>query len=61
MIITNELIESLKTRNGGWTKRSLAVLGINWPPTKGWKNRIIGNELAITDLQLADLIETRHD
>ena len=34
-------IESLKTPNGGWTKASLASLGVSWPPPKGWKERLI--------------------
>jgi len=45
MIITNELIEQLKTAAGGWTKESLALMGVDWPPQKGWKERIIGNEM----------------
>jgi len=34
-------IESLKTQRGGWTKESLASLGVPWPPPKGWKERLI--------------------
>jgi hypothetical protein len=35
-IVTPELIESLKSPNGGWTKKNLAFLGVQWPPIKGW-------------------------
>ena len=35
--ITSEKIIELQTPAGGWTKESLAQLGISWPPPKGWK------------------------
>lgn len=34
-------IESLKTPAGGWTKASLASLGVGWPPPKGWKANLL--------------------
>jgi hypothetical protein len=34
-------IESLKTPAGGWTKASLASLGVSWPPKKGWKKTLL--------------------
>jgi len=34
-------IESLKTARGGWTKASLASLGVPWPPPAGWKQRLL--------------------
>lgn len=40
---SESLIESLKTPKGGWTKASLALLGVPWPPPKGWKKRLIGH------------------
>ncbi len=45
-LITLEVIEKLKTRAGGWTRRDLALLGVPWPPVSGWKDRIIGNEMS---------------
>lgn len=45
MTITQELIDSLKTPAGGWTKSSLQTLGVAWPPKKGWQKEIIGREL----------------
>lgn len=33
-------IDNLKTPAGGWTKATLAKLGISWPPPKGWKKRL---------------------
>ena len=34
-------VESLKTPKGGWTKVSLAMLGVPWLPTKGWKKALV--------------------
>jgi hypothetical protein len=33
-------IESMKTPKGGWTKESLQLLGVGWPPPKGWKKKL---------------------
>lgn len=41
MKVTIEEIEAKKTKNGGWTKDTLAEWGVSWPPEKGWKQRII--------------------
>lgn len=45
MIITNDYLEQNKTPKGAWTKKQLAAIGVNWPPKKGWKKRVIGNEI----------------
>lgn len=34
-------IEASKTPKGGWTKQQLAAWGVEWPPVKGWKRRLI--------------------
>ena len=36
-----ERIESLKSPAGGWTRASLAQLGVPWPPPKGWRRALI--------------------
>lgn len=47
MKVTIEEIEAKKTKNGGWTKDTLAEWGIPWPPVKGWKQRLIDQGAAI--------------
>jgi hypothetical protein len=37
-----EKIANLKTPRDGWTKESLAKLGVAWPPAKGWKKKLEG-------------------
>jgi 8-oxo-dGTP diphosphatase len=33
-------IERAKTKNGGWTKKTLAQWGVPWPPPKGWRDEL---------------------
>ncbi len=42
--MTAEEIESRKSDRGGWTRASLAELGVPWPPPKGWKRRLLKPE-----------------
>ena len=46
MIITEEWIVKNKTPNGGYNKKQFEILGIQYPPKKGWKDEIIGLELS---------------
>ena len=48
-IITEELIKSYETEKGGYLQKDLKMLGVEWPPLKGWKSRIIGNEVKVTE------------
>lgn len=38
------LIDGLKSPAGGWTRKSLARLGVPWPPPRGWRQRLIDGE-----------------
>jgi hypothetical protein len=41
---TLEEIEALKTKKGGYTRKSLESLGVPWPPKKGWKKRLLADK-----------------
>ncbi|MDG1752587.1 MAG: hypothetical protein P8I03_13140 [Thalassotalea sp.] len=43
--LSKELIEMGRTGNGGYTKKQLKVLGVDWPPAKGWLKAMIGTEI----------------
>ena len=47
--ITHSLINSFQSKRGGFSKQSLSLLGIPWPPSKGWKDRIIGTTIEINE------------
>jgi len=40
--ITSELIEAGASERGGWNRRQILALGIDWPLSNGWKSRAIG-------------------
>ena len=45
MRVTREWIDRFKTGRGGWTRKQLAAIGVEWPPPKGWKHRAEGTEI----------------
>jgi hypothetical protein len=45
MIITDEWLIKNRTFAGGYNKKQFNILGIEYPPQKGWKEKIIGKEL----------------
>lgn len=49
MIVTKTWIMDNRTTGGAWTKVQLAALGIDWPPPKGWLQRLEGTY--ITSIQ----------
>ncbi len=45
MIITDDWLIKNKTPAGGYNKKQFDILGIQYPPQKGWKEKLIGKEL----------------
>lgn len=43
--VTAQLIEAGKSVKGGWSQAQLAILGIAWPPPKGWIQQVIGRTI----------------
>ena len=46
MILTKKYIMANRTDRGAWTRPQIEALGIEWPPRKGWIDRVIGNEIS---------------
>lgn len=40
--LTIPLLELMKTGNGGYTYKSLKLLGVETPPKKGWRKKLVG-------------------
>jgi hypothetical protein len=38
-------IEAAKSVRGGWNKETLAKWGIEWPPKRGWRKRLIASNI----------------
>ena len=45
MKLTRQFFLNNRTKNGGFTKKQLEVLGLEWPPKKGWQKAFIGKEI----------------
>lgn len=50
-IITNRILDEIKTKKGGYTKKQLSILKIEWPPQKGWKIKVINMEITLEELE----------
>jgi len=44
--LTQERLKDLCTERGGYTKATLSALGVDWPPKKGWKARLVGKVIS---------------
>ena len=54
--IDEDLLEAIRTERGGWTKAQFNILGIMWPPQKGWKVKLYDKPITDDDLRrLMDL------
>ena len=46
-----DFFERGRSAAGGWSAKQLAVLGIKWPPRKGWLRGMIGDWISIEDAE----------
>lgn len=42
--LTEEDVLMAMSSNGGWSAAQLKLIGVEWPPEKGWKTRAVGAE-----------------
>lgn len=47
--VTPELIEAGRSIRGGWSRGQLALLGEDWPPRAGWKQRALERTITYAD------------
>lgn len=45
IVLTEEMIQAARTPKGGYTKKQLAAIGVDWPPQKGWAKAVVGKEI----------------
>lgn len=50
-LITEELLAKGRSPAGGWTRAQLIAIGVDWPPIRGWKAKILGTEISEESLQ----------
>ena len=51
MKVTEEFIKKGKTLKGGYTKKQLEILGISWPPQKGWVKKVLNKEISVEEAE----------
>lgn len=58
MDVTEKFLSAGASAASGYTRRQIELLGLDWPPPRGWKNTIIGavisEDAAAKFLRLAD-------
>jgi hypothetical protein len=43
--LTENLIRAMATNGCGFTREQMDILGVGWPPPKGWIKRLIGTAI----------------
>lgn len=44
MTLTEELLTAGLSERGGYSRRQLDLLGVAWPPLRGWKKTVVGKD-----------------
>lgn len=57
MKLTHEILHSIGTEGMGWNKHQLELLGVTWPPEKGWLSALIGTD--IDDTKFCTLVKLK--
>ena len=45
MKITSEWLKAVRTAAGGYSKKQLSLMGVSWPPPKGWSKDVVGSDI----------------
>lgn len=43
--VSPEMLAAGRSAAGGWTREQLALIGVPWPPPKGWQKDVCRNKL----------------
>ncbi|MNY75157.1 hypothetical protein D3C86_2143590 [compost metagenome] len=46
MKVTNDWLLRWQTPSAGYNKRQLTLLGVPWPPKRGWKHDVLDTEIS---------------
>lgn len=58
--ITTDLLAAGESQRRGWSKAQLAAVGVEWPPLKGWKSRIVGLEISADNAAIFVTLKDAH-
>lgn len=45
-VLTEDVLAAAASPAGGYTKTQLSVIGVPWPPPKGWREKAVGSRHA---------------
>ena len=51
--LSDRILLILSNGPGGFSARTLAALGVSWPPKKGWRKALIGKAITPEDFTIA--------
>jgi hypothetical protein len=60
IVLTEEIIDIAQSCKGGWSKEQFELIGVEWPPVKGWKSLVIGKEFDYLILNDFVQLKNRH-
>lgn len=60
MIVTKEFLAAGSSENGGFSRKQLELLGVEWPLRQGWKDLLIGKEVSDENAQAFASLAGRH-
>lgn len=53
VVLTDAILEELRSPQGGWKRAVLEPLGVPWPLPKGWRRRLLGTPVGADRLARA--------
>lgn len=60
MKLTYQKIMDLRSLNGGWNSEVLGLMGIAWPPQRGWLKRLVNSDIEESAYSTALEIKDSH-
>jgi hypothetical protein len=60
MKLTEKKIKAGRSKNGGWSKKQVKLLGVEWPLKSGWIRDAIGKKVTKSDYKLFLSLKDNH-
>lgn len=60
MRVTKEILEQGKSANGAWSAKQLELFGESWPPFRGWKYRILEQDVSAETIEKFVALKDAH-
>lgn len=57
VLVTEAFLDSGRSRKGAWTRKQLAIVGVQWPPLPGWKRELLRSGKTLTEKEAARFVK----